>query len=265
MLLVPTRRRLAKLRNFCDSAKKAKTSTPALLIVDKADYAENAEEYQAIEASAPAKWKIAVTEAEGMGPKIREVWAAVEDCAWVAVLNDDHYIVTSEWDVRLLKQLNGHNFVTCGDRWNAPVRAAGATVFSMDLVKAWGFPLFPPEIDHLGIDDVWEMIGRNTGCWKIDMSVIIEHHHAYKNQDLVDETHKKIYGENQAWLGSPQHKDVVERVQKFIKETLPGAVERTKRLQLEERNPAWRETKIIPVSDRGSDMAGESESGTVSR
>lgn len=237
MLLVPTRRRISKLRNFCDSAKKAKTVIPALIIIDKQDYLDNQADYVKIEAHdfPNSLWKIHVTEAEGMGPKIREIWPRVEHCNWVAVLNDDHYIVTPHWDVKLINQLNGHNFVTCNDRWNAPMRAAGATVFSMDLVKAWGFPLFPPEIDHLGIDDVWEQIGRATGCWKIDMSVIIEHHHAYKNMDLVDDTHKKVYGAGQ-WVGSPEQIACTKQFELFIKNTGPGAVARTKELQLRERD-----------------------------
>lgn len=236
MWLIPSRRRLTKLRNFCDSAMAAETTTPALIIVDKQDYKDNEEAYLKLETHhfPNAEWKIHVSEAVGMGPKVREVWGIVKDRKWVGVLNDDHHIITKHWDVKLISQLNGKNFLTCNDGWNAPKRAAGATVFSMPLMEAFGFPMFPPQIDHLGIDDVFEQLGRACGCWEIDMSVKVEHHHAFKNPDMIDDTHRAVYG-TLPWGQSPESKHTQEAFNEWFTKDFPGIVARVKEFRKSEQ------------------------------
>ncbi len=261
MWLVPSRRRVDKLRNFCNSAIRAETTTPALIIVDEQDYRDNLREYELLaQYHLPANWSIHRSEAEGMGPKVRETHGIWKTQNWVGILNDDHHIVTKHWDQKLISQLTGRNCLTCNDRWNAPIRAAGATIFSMPLVEVFGFPLFPPTIDHLGIDDVFETIGRNTGCWEVDMSVIVEHHHALKNPDMLDETHFKIYGkepwQNQQGQLSPEAQKVHNAFQKWLAEDAPAVVGRVRELRKREgvdelpaKNPA------VPVSGNRSEVS----------
>lgn len=225
MTLLPTLNRIEKLKKFLYSAIDAETSTPGLLLVDEADYQANHEGYSTL--TLPDKWEILQTKAVGMGDKVREAWPKIKDCAWVNLLNDDHYIVTKEWDVKLLKQLNGKNFVTCNDGWNAPARAAGATIWSMPLLECVGWPIFPPQINHLGIDDVWEQLGRATGTWRVDMRVLIDHQHVYKNSQ-ADETHKLTYGPNLNWVGSPQQQDVAHRLEAFRVQEFQAAVDKIK-------------------------------------
>lgn len=228
MTLLPTLNRISKLATFLKSAREAETSTPGLVIVDENDFKDHQDEYRQLELELfPKDWKIHVSHAVGMGDKVREVWPLVKDSAWVNLINDDHYIVTKNWDVRLVKQLNGKNFVTCNDRWNAPARAAGATMISMPLLECLGWPIFPPQINHLGIDDVLERLGRATGVWRVDMSVVIEHQHVFKTGG-TDETHKLTYGEG-PWQNSPAHIDVVERMNSFMAQEFNPAVERIKK------------------------------------
>ena len=226
MTLLPTLNRIEKLKKFLASAIAAETSTPGILIVDKEDYAVNAEGYASL--ILPDQWRVELTNSVGMGDKVREVWPLVKDCAWVNLLNDDHYIVTKEWDKKLLKQLNGKNFITCNDGWNAPARAAGATIWSMPLLECVGWPIFPSQINHLGIDDVWEQIGRATGTWRVDMRVLIDHQHVYKNSQ-ADDTHKLTYGSNLNWNGSPQQQDVAHRLEMFRVNEFGPAVEKIKK------------------------------------
>jgi hypothetical protein len=162
-----------------------------------------------------------------MGPKVREVWPRIKDRAWVGILNDDHVIVTRHWDVKLISQLNGKNFLSCNDGWNAPKRAAGATVFSMPLMEAFGFPMFPIGIDHLGIDDVFENLGRACGCWEVDMSVKVEHHHALKNPDMIDDTHTKVYG-TLPWGQSPESQKCQTEVTEWFNNHFPAVVQRVR-------------------------------------
>lgn len=229
------------------SAVEAETSTPGIVIVDSQDYINNREAYVDLETTKfPKDWKIHVTEAVGMGDKIREVWGRVRDCAWVNILNDDHYIITKNWDTKLIKQLNGKNFVTCNDRYQAPARAAGATMFSMPLLEAVGWPIFPPQINHLAIDDVWEKLGRTTGVWRVDMQTVIEHRHIYKGA-AMDDTHRLTYGEG-PWQNSPAHVDVAQRMQIFLETEFPAAVERIKKFAGVQSYFA-RSEKPIPVPE----------------
>jgi len=228
MHLIPSLNRIKKLSDCMDSFLATHVSTPGMIIVDADDLSHNLKSYEELRAKLPSDWRFEITKARGMGDKIREVWPKVRDCEWVSLMNDEHFAITDEWDKKLLKQLNGKNFVSSNDRWNAPARAAGCTIWSMPLLEAVGWPIFPPQINHLGIDDVWEQIGRQTGTWRVDMSVVIEHRHVFKGGEM-DETHKLTYGDQQ-WLGSPAQQDVQARLHTFMQTEYAPAVERIKKL-----------------------------------
>jgi hypothetical protein len=72
--------------------------------------------------------------------------------------------------------LNGHNCVSTNDGLHAPQKMNGAMVWSADLIRAVGY-LFAPGIVHMYADDVWEILGRATGCWTVDMSIMVRHLH----------------------------------------------------------------------------------------
>ncbi len=226
MILLPTYNRIEKLKNFLKSAVETETSTPGLVLIDEEDFAANKQEYLGMEGAYPECWRVHITKSRGMGAKVREVWRFVREYAVVGILNDDHVCITKNWDTKLIRQLNGKNFISCNDNWNAPFRAAGATIWSMPLLECVGWPIFPPQIDHLGIDDAWELLGRATGCWTVDMTVIIEHDHVLKGA-ANDETHKLIYGKGE-WIGSPAQMDCAARLQLFIELELKKAVEKVK-------------------------------------
>ncbi len=223
MILLPTFNRIAKLKKFMQSARATETSTSGLVLIDREDYLEKQMDYLELESRHfPNGWKIKITDSRGMGAKVREVWPMVRDLAFVGILNDDHVCITKNWDTRLIKQLNGKNFVSCNDNWNAPARAAGATIWSMPILECVGWPIFPPQIEHLGIDDCWELLGRATGCWHVDMTVVIEHDHVLKGAEN-DETHKLIYG-TVPWEKSPAAVDVNARLSLFIELEFKAAV-----------------------------------------
>jgi hypothetical protein len=196
------------------------------LIIDEEDHLKNKTQYTNLFKNlyVPKRVKTKITKAKGMGPKVREVWPEVIEAVktyktpWVGLLNDDHVCITENWDRRLIEQLNGSNFITCNDHWRAPQRAAGATLWSFKLLEEVGWPIFPPQIDHLGIDDVWEQLGRWTGCWKVDMSVVVEHHHVFQDPDKrMDDTHARVYGRGN-FFNSDAQRDTQKRLEKFKEE-----------------------------------------------
>jgi hypothetical protein len=227
MHLLPTLNRIRKLTECLESFRETEVSTPGLILVDREDMAKNIEGYDSISRILPSGWRIEVTQSRGFGDKVREVWPDIRSCDWVSLMNDEHFAITKEWDKKLLRQITGKNFVSCNDRWNAPARAAGCTMWSMPLLECVGWPIFPPQINHLGIDDVWERLGRATGTWRVDMSVVVEHRHVFRGGEL-DETHKLTYGEG-PWNNSPAHQDVAARMQLFMENEWAGAVEKVKK------------------------------------
>ena len=180
--------------------------------------AKNKLKYDALKM--PLSYSIVVTDAVKMGDKIREVWPQVKskNPQWVNVLNDDHVIKTKHWDKILEKKLDGTNFVTCNDNWMSPRKAAGATMFSMELLDTVGWPIYPPGMQHLFIDDLWETIGYGTGCWQIDHSVTIEHNNQLKTPHLRDTTFFEVYGKGSDLTKNPMwqndhavYKNIVEK------------------------------------------------------
>ncbi len=194
-MLLPSRRRVTDLRNFFTSLKETEATLPGRVLVDSKDYADNMNAYGLLERELmPKNWEFYISKSESMGDKVREVWNTYRKLDWVGILNDDHYAITKEWDKRLLSQLNGKNFITCNDNWHANGtlgRAAGATIWSGPLIRAVGY-IFPRDLQHTCIDNVWEMLGRQTKCWIVDMDVVIEHRHRSKGEAPMDETHKKM-------------------------------------------------------------------------
>jgi hypothetical protein len=230
MHLVPTLNRITKLTAFMESARATGTSTPGLVIVDEVDFLDNLAAYTHLQATAfPQNWHLKITKARGMGDKIREAWPFVRHCDWVSLENDDHYFITPQWYVKLIRQLTGKNVVSCNDRLNCPPRMGGVTLFSMPLLECLGWPIFPVEINHLGIDDVWERLGRAAGCWTVDPEIIVEHRHVFRGAEK-DETHKLTYGPD-AWVSSPQHLECAARLQLFMEIEFDKAVEKIKALK----------------------------------
>ena len=71
-----------------------------------------------------------------------------------------------------------------------------------------------------------ELIGDHTGCRDIDMSVVIEHRHVLKREAPLDTTHQKTY----ARAAFQADHDIY---QKFLKEEMPGLIERIKAFTLD--------------------------------
>jgi len=60
-------------------------------------------------------------------------------------------------------------------------------------VRAVGY-IFPPGLQHLFVDEVWEILGRDTGRWTHVMDVLVEHRHVLKGAAEFDDTHYQAYG-----------------------------------------------------------------------
>jgi hypothetical protein len=196
--LLPSRRRIEKLKVFFANAMRNNISTPGVVLVQQDELKELKSLYEGIKK--PDNWKILPTFADGMGDKYREIWPAVKNLDWVGIGCDDLRPQTYGWDRMLLHHLNGSNVVSCNDGQQGNLRMAGITVFSGGLLRAIGY-IYPPNFWHTYVDNVWEDIGRETGCWTYVNEVLVTHDHPFTNQQLdplkTDDTTLKSYGKSQ--------------------------------------------------------------------
>jgi hypothetical protein len=219
MFLLPTLNRIDKLKSFLKSAVTAGTTEPCLILVDSNDYLANTEAYIEVETNwAPREWKLKITDAVSMGDKIREVFPLIENKEWVGILNDDFEVVSKDWDKKLIAHLDGKNYVSANDRslrtFSMPVTA---TAWSMPLLKALGWPIYPPSLQHLFIDDCWRDLGKATGCWRIAADCVVLHKHVMFGAAQSDSTHEKVYNQK-AW----DHDQAI--YQNFLKHDFQAAV-----------------------------------------
>lgn len=165
-----------------------------MVLIDGNDFLDNAEAYRAIELPLGWVYRSSSTMGETQGEKIAEVWDDVKHCAWLGLIGDDNVPETPQWDRRMVAALDGANIVSCDDGWQAPKRIGNCWLMAGDLVRLVGY-IFPPGMQHLYVDDVWETIGRNAGCWRVLMDVKVAHKHVFKNEAEADETHRRVYGD----------------------------------------------------------------------
>ncbi len=170
--LLPTRGRPDNLKRFMRSAREIGTSTPGLVIINKNDTSD----YDSVRQHLLDGWEIIRVDATSYGESVRAVWSRTKDLKWIGLLADDHVPCTPNWDTQLIASLRGWNFVSSNDSWQAPNRMHGAVCFSGDLLRAVGW-LFPDRLRHIFHDDIFETIGRETGCWEVRMDVMVKHLH----------------------------------------------------------------------------------------
>lgn len=192
MWLLPTRRRIANLARFFEGYYVTNATTPGLLLVQEDEYLEMKDQYESIHL--PKGWSFFTTKGDSQGDKVREAWDSVKDLDWIGLVGDDNIPLTPDWDKSMLSALQGWNLVSCNDSWQAPQRLGNCWIWSGELLRAVGYA-FPPVLNHLFVDDVWETLGRATGCWTTRLDIIVRHAHATLC-GTEDETHKKAYSDD---------------------------------------------------------------------
>lgn len=199
VVFLPSLNRTKLLKRFFESYKQTKATIPVWVLVDSKDLEKNNDGYGELELPDGCKL-INTGSAVSMGDKIR--WAykdpmyseIIKKLDWVSICNDDHKAVTEEWDQKFDKLIDGTNMVSCNDgNYMFGVRVVGLTAFSTPLIEAFGFPMFPRNLQHLYIDDVFKAIGESTGCWLETNKINMPHLHAFKGDMEQDETFKKVY------------------------------------------------------------------------
>lgn len=220
LVVVPSLDRPAHLREFFNCYRATESVIPGIVMIDGSDWRARSAEYSDIEL--PERWKILVGYGVTMGAKINEHWDLIEAADFCIILNDDHRVKTKNWDTKIAIQLTGKNIVSTNDGWRSPATLAGAISYSGDVLRTIGW-MFPPGVQHLYHDDVWQKLGSGADCLSCDMSILVEHDHVFKN-GKEDETHKKVYSPER-WT-----KDGAA-YERWVKEDFEKDLEKLRRLQ----------------------------------
>ena len=222
--LLPTRGRVSNLRRFLSSAREMGCSTPGMVILDSDDFADNEFAYKQAMALAPPGWVVRIIENPDRcyGGALRTVWDGVKDMDWIGLVSDDLVACSSNWDVSLVRALNRWNFVSSNDGWQSQTgdiardRMHGAIVWAGELARAVGW-IFPDGLNHIFHDDVWEIIGRETGCWQVRKDILVKHLHEAldgKVGPTMDQS-SDLWKHDQAWYQNwlkTEKDEVVSRV-----------------------------------------------------
>lgn len=195
MWLLPSKARPASLVRFFAAFEKTGGSTPGLVLIDAEDWNEREDAYDAIKLPLGWAWAITGIGCFTQGQKIAAVWPDIIGSAWIGLIGDDCVPETDAWDRRMVQALDGANVVSCNDGWQAPRRLGNCWVMAGDVLRAVGY-IFPPGLQHLYVDDVWEAIGQAAQCWRCLMSVRVAHRHVLKGEAEADDTHRAVYGSN---------------------------------------------------------------------
>lgn len=227
MWLLPTLNRTEKLKTFLKSALDMETTCPGRILIDQNDFTQHQKEYVELNNEfLPNGWALEITQAVTMGDKCREYIPKLKpETTWVGLLNDDHFCASKHWDQKLIAKLDGKNYVSANDRTlNAFRLPVTATAWSMPLLRHLGWPIYPPFLQHLFIDNLWLELGKATGCWRMVASAIVEHHHVLHGKAQEDETHRKTYNQ-EAWAHDQQNHEM------FMKTDFPAVVQKIKQFQ----------------------------------
>ena len=216
MWLCPTQgRALTNVPRLLKACAATNMTTPAVLVVDDEEYAANFGHYDALKL--PSNWHIHTTKGGSSGIAFEEARRALcPGAEWVGFLSDDLIPETPEWDTKLIAHLLAFGVVSCNDGAHAPKRLNGAVVWSRDLIYAVGY-VYPPDLAHMFVDDVWEELGKATGVWHCDMSVMVRHAHAswgglkdatMKRANAFTGTDQRVF---EAWKRS-ERADAIDRI-----------------------------------------------------
>lgn len=226
--LLPTRGRVANLRRFLSAAREMGTVTQGWCLVDEDDYQTNELAYAQAMALAPPGWTIRTgpNPDRRYGGALRAVWPAVKDMDWIGLVCDDLVPATGNWDVGLIKHLQGWNVVSSNDGWQAVTgdinrdRMHGAIAWSGPLARAVGW-IFPDGLNHIFHDDAWEAMGRETACWQVHTEVMVKHLHEAKDGVIgpTMDPQSALWKHDEAWFKNWIATDkpaCVERIKKHL-------------------------------------------------
>ncbi|HZL94490.1 MAG TPA: hypothetical protein VFB99_12620, partial [Vicinamibacterales bacterium] len=138
----------------------------------------------------PARFTHVVKPTGSMGGALRAAQAEViGDATSVGMIGDDNRFRTPGWDVILDTHLTERIGVAYGDDGFQHERLPTSWWVSRKLVDV--FPLAPPMLTHLYMDNWWKSLGEGAGCLRYFPDIDIEHLHPIAGKAPDDPTYRR--------------------------------------------------------------------------
>lgn len=216
---------------FCREALEAFRrwgSTPGVLWIDgdPKDY----------DFELPEGWSIKVG-GGGIAASLRWFFDTYPDLEWYGWMADDMRPACWDFDLKLIHECEGQNFVYCNggshktpqyappSTWDTPHTIPSAMMWGGKLLKCVGWWV-PPWAEKTCIDEAWKLLAKATGMARYRHDAVVEHLHwltGGREKDLTDQRSAlDAVGDIErlkAWLKSDKYQLICRRVTKTFGST----------------------------------------------
>jgi hypothetical protein len=158
------------------------------------------------------------------------IWRMYPNYKYYTIINDDHFLVTPQWDKRLAEivETKGQGWgMACADdhltNWKEYQHPSGF-VMSGNIPKTLGYLIYPT-FQHIGIDNFYQMVLQGIDRLFYTKDIVIEHRHWINGKRLLDENYKFVYGAEQQQYGMraimeyklKQYKNDIDKLKEAMK------------------------------------------------
>lgn len=189
LLIVPTRDRLEKVKEFYELFKVNSSVTDLCFAIDDDDDTEYPAFDNVIYERNP-RGRL------GMNDKLNLVANKyAEKYKYIAFLGDDHRIRTKDWDQALLSAISEiKNGIVYGNDLFQGEKLPTAVLMDSNIISVLGF-MSPPKQQHLYLDNFWKDLGEALGTLRYLDEVVLEHMHFVVGKSEKDSLYEQINSE----------------------------------------------------------------------
>ena len=203
LVICPTRGRPSAFKNMLDSFLENSRFARLTVHIDSDDPC--VEEYREI---IKGRCSFTIGERENITQIINAKFHMAKPHEFYSITNDDFFYHTKDWDLKLIEEikLHGKYGIAYGNDLLQGVNMPTTSVISGEIARAVGW-LQLPSLIHLFGDNVWQFLGKKTGCLHYRSDVIIEHRHWFSKKVPQDEVYRHT---NSKAMYDADHKAFVE-------------------------------------------------------
>jgi hypothetical protein len=179
----------------------------------------------------PKGWSVKLGSG-GIAASMKWFYETYPDLGWYGWMADDMRPASWDFDLAMVQECAGQNFVYCNggghktpriapeSTWDTPKTIPGAMVWGSKLLKCVGWWV-PPWIEKTCIDEVWKHLARTTWMARYRHDAVVEHLHWSTGKRLRDATDQESamgsWGDAERlkdWLASEDFQETCARINK---------------------------------------------------
>lgn len=194
LLIVPTRGRSKKVKEFYDCFIKESSITDLCFGIDEDD----ATEYPTFNKKEVFFDKNPKSNNRyGFGPILNKL--ALKYCynyKYIGFAGDDNRIRTKNWDSIIYNNITNIRYaIASGQDLYRKDKLPTWVVMDAAIIRVLGF-MAPPILEHLFIDNFWQDLGEGLNSYIYHDDVIMEHMHYLNKKSDIDEIYTNVNAKN---------------------------------------------------------------------